>query len=189
MVHTISTFCYIGEHRLDTKSRLRLPQEVLDAFKSSNEHNLSQGSFQIRPHGPSLDVIYEGDSVHELVIFDGSVRPKPLSIDDLIFLSIGTLEGQTPVFNTDNPDLVFLYPATDGIRVMYHPPPDMQTVRLPVFRIGHIKTQDRIQLKPFEAVIAEGPEKYTRIEGYSQLSCFTLRVSDYRGRRTSQPTL
>lgn len=191
MVHTISTFCYIGEHRIDNRSRLKLPPEVLNMLKASNDRNLKRDEFKLERTGASLDISY-GDRI-VLVVPNGALHPDSFSIDDLVYLSTGVLEGPTPVLNANDPNLVFLYSMTDAVRTIYQDRPwagtEAQVSSLPEkvsnherFRLAHIDKQHRILLKPFEVTIAEGPERYTRIEGYQTLSCFTLRKSDYAGR-------
>jgi len=111
----------------------------------------------------------------------------------IVFLSPGVLEDQTPIFTSEEPNLVFLYSMTDGMEIAYQPRHVSKghevTSKLGPFRLARIDRQRRIQLKPFEAIIVEGLERYTRIEGYPQLSCFTLRRSDYATMRDSHITL
>ncbi|MDP6648294.1 MAG: hypothetical protein QGH34_02795 [Candidatus Woesearchaeota archaeon] len=187
----ISTFCYIGDHKLDGSSRLKLPQQVVTAIKTSNHRNLAGGDFESKNDWPSVEVAYRDSPV--LVAINDAPSSEPFSIDDLVFVSTGVLEGRNPVFNTEDADLVFLYSMTDAMMIIYQDQPrawrkkqgssqHRKDSRHDRFRLARIDRQHRIQLRPFEVTIAEGPERYTRVEGYQPLSCFTLRKSDYRAR-------
>ena len=190
MVHDISTFCYVGDHRLDKNSRLKLPPEVLSAFRTSNQRNLRGGEFRVEKTDLSLNVTY-GDKI-VMVVLNAAEKPESFSIDDLVYVSTGVLESQIPLFDANEPNVVFLYSMTEAVMKMYQnnpssgkpeSPGSQETASRPEsFRLVRVDSQDRILLKPFELAIAEGPERYTRIEGYQQLSCFTLRRSDYAGR-------
>jgi len=183
MRYEILTFCYIGDHKIDDRSRLKLPPQVLSTLKTSNDHNVESGEFRLERKEVSLEITFR--DIIKLVFPNFAANLNSFSIDDLVYLSPGVIESQTPVFNAGKSDLVFLYSMTDAINIIYpnHPMAERKkqngTSKPACFRLAHIDSQHRILLKPFEVAIAEGPERYTRIEGYQPLSCFTLRKSDY----------
>lgn len=185
----ISTFCYAGDRKVGSDSRLTLPLQVLSAFKARNDRNLKSGEFRQEIKQGWIEVNYGGK---ELLLINVAY-PGLFSIDNLVYMSHGFWDREKPVFSSNDATRVFLYSFTDGARWVYQAHPLIHGPREPglpgritkhdCFQLVHVTKSNRIQLGPIEAALAEGPERYTRIEGYQPLSCFTLRKSYFDGRR------
>ena len=153
-------------------------------MKLRNRHNLQNPDFEIQKKGELYVLSYQGNP---FVVID---TYKPVTkadlnmdgIDGLVYVAAGTIEWGVdfqPKFMCPNPDVVFLYNATDAQHMM-HDERFKEMGFASRHHGGKIDGQRRIQLvnviEDLELVIRNiaDRDRVTHVTGQPTMSCATL---------------
>jgi len=170
---------YVMEfYKIDPKGRLKLGREIVGILNERNRQNMNNNGFDILSEKGRVVGINYGEIEFIRVIGADARNLHDLdtsALDNIVFITTGTLEGQIPHFKLpDHSDRVFIYAATDAPRVLTEI--KNGTIRSDTLNLKrlYVDDQSRIGLSPLERAVASGPDGHTYVIGHPLLYCITL---------------
>ena len=170
---------YIGnfESKIDDKGRVYLPATLRNIIGERNKYNLMSDD---------IEVIKDRTGIHVLTLKGipfAAVSPNKITekdsidtstIDDIIYLSKGTLSNSAPDFRSEEPNRLFMYSCIDAQRMLMDENWGDSGFASSDYRTIKIDGYGRIQLNPLEKQIIISESNNLTITCHPLFLCATI---------------